>query len=83
MAVVQVEIGSNQCVILSYRIVDTDNFGGDYPDERFVAIGIASKEVAECFADAWNKRMGEQASRYLKVVEHTEIVYKLQPGFEP
>lgn len=61
------------------RIVDTDNFGGDYPDEAFVLFPMP-KEQAQKIADAINEAAGPNASRYWKVVEHD---YQLQPGFEP
>ena len=67
----------------TWRIVDTDNFGGDYPNERFVAEGFLQEKDAHVFADAANKLMGEDASRHLMVVPHFEIVYTLAPGFEP
>jgi hypothetical protein len=67
----------------TWRVVDTDNFDGDYPNEYFVASGFGSQGEAEIFADAVNAKAGDGASRYKKVVRHFEIVYTLQPGFEP
>lgn len=61
------------------RIVDTDNFCGDYPAEHFV-LWTMKKESAERIADILNEDAGEHASRYYKVVEDD---YVLQPGFEP
>jgi len=61
------------------RIVETDNYGGDYPDEKFVLFPM-SKEKAQRVADAINDAAGEHSSRFWKVVEEG---YKLQPGFEP
>lgn len=64
------------------KIVQTDNFGGDYPDEKFVT-GLPylhTKEQAERIADAINSTISSNHSRYWIVVEDD---YKLQPGFEP
>jgi hypothetical protein len=66
----------------TWCVVDTDNFGGDYPNERFVAFGMSERE-AQNFADAANKQMGENAPRFLNVVKHIVISYVLAPGFEP
>jgi len=64
-----------------YRIVDTDNFGGDYPDEKFVEnLPCLSKEAIDKIADIVNKDIGPDSNRYYKVVE---LPYELQPGFEP
>lgn len=62
------------------RIIDTDNFGGDYPDESFIAINIVSKRHAEIMCNALNDDTGPNCSRYYKVVEDD---YRLVPGFEP
>lgn len=62
------------------KIVDTDNFGGDYPDEKVIAEGITYKPFAELMAEALNAYAGEHSSRYYKVVQDD---YILQPGFEP
>lgn len=65
---------------MTYRIVNTDNFGGDYPDESFTDDGsFETKEAAQERADALNVGP-DWAPRYFKVVE---MPYKLQPGFEP
>jgi hypothetical protein len=61
------------------RIIDTDNFGGDYPNEKFHLIYM-SKETAVKICMLLNDEMGENSSRYFKVVEND---YKLQPGFTP
>ena len=64
------------------KIIHTDNFGGDYPNEKFV-IGIPSlnKESMQRICDAINRECsGMHAPRYWKVVEDD---YVLQPGFEP
>lgn len=66
---------------MTYRIVETDNFGGDYPDESFVNIDpIYKKEDAEAIAKAINAAFPEDHRRYWKVVEDS---YELVPGFEP
>lgn len=63
------------------RIVETDNFGGDYPNEEFIAINIPTIEMANVMAAALNtKYSGDDAREYYKVVEAD---YELQPGFEP
>ena len=67
----------------TWRVINTDNFGGDYPNESFVAVGIRTQEEAQRYADAANKQMGENAPRHLRVVKHIEIAYVLEPGFEP
>lgn len=64
-----------------YRIVDTDNFNGDYPNESFVEDAeFETLALAQCTADEMNMGGGPYASRYFKVVE---MPYELQPGFEP
>lgn len=62
-----------------WAIVDTDNFGGDYPDERFVGQPFALKKDAEQEAKRLNHTY-DWAPRYKKVVR---LPYKLQPGLEP
>lgn len=63
------------------RIVETDNFDGDYPDEQFVNLPYGSKEKMEEICEVINKYCsGDTASRFWKVVEDD---YKLQLGFEP
>lgn len=61
------------------RIVDTDNFGGDYPNEKFLLWPMA-RESAEAICDVLNRDAGKSASRFYKVVEND---YELVPGFEP
>lgn len=65
---------------MTYRIVDTDNFGGDYPNEKFVGEEYASHEEAQAKANRLNGPDGRYSSRYYTVVE---LPYELQPGFEP
>ncbi len=63
------------------KIVDTDNFGRDYPNETIIAEGITWKPFAETMCQALNNKYGgDYAPRYYKVVEDD---YKLEPGFEP
>lgn len=63
------------------KIIHTDNFGGDYPNEKFV-IGLPhlDEKRAKKIADAINSCTSENADRYWKVVPDD---YKLQPGFTP
>jgi hypothetical protein len=62
------------------KIVETDNFGGDYPDERFVSLPMMTETHAKKVADAINSGFHENATRYWKVVPND---YVLSPGFEP
>lgn len=61
------------------RIVETDNYGGDYPDEKFLLFPM-DEEHAKTIADAINEAVGPNHKRYWKVVEND---YTLLPGFEP
>lgn len=61
------------------RIVNTDDFDGDYPDESFL-LWPMTKADAQLIADAINRVAGMDNRRYWKVVEDD---YVLQPGFEP
>jgi hypothetical protein len=61
------------------RIVDTDNFGGDYPNERFLLWEMPEVD-AQAICDILNRRAGDHASRYYMVVAKD---YVLAPGFEP
>lgn len=60
------------------RIVETDNYGSDYPNEKFVNIPSLPEESAKIVADAINKHCCDH--RFWKVVPND---YKLQPAFEP
>ena len=64
------------CIV---RVVDTDNFGGDYPDEKFVT-EVLTEDACKKIADVHNAKCGYYAYRYWKVVPDD---YKLEPGFEP
>lgn len=61
------------------RIVETDNFNGDYPDESFV-LGILSRDAAINIAESIDLNCsGNESPRFWKVVNND---YILQPGFE-
>ena len=64
----------------TWCLVDTDNFGGDYSDERLLAVGISHEPYAHKMADAINQHWGPHALRYCKVEKGG---YVLAPGFEP
>ena len=65
-----------------FRVVNTDNFGGDYPDEKFIGPEYDSKEEAQKAADELNGPYEHAIlnARYNKVVT---LPYTLAPGFEP
>lgn len=63
-----------------YRIVETDNYGGDYPDEKFVNLPRMTKDHAHAVANAINAGFPGDHSRYWMVRPEG---YVLQPGFEP
>lgn len=60
------------------RIIDADNFDGDYPNERFL-LWPMPQDKAERIADILNEG-GEYNYRIYKVVDND---YILRPGFEP
>jgi hypothetical protein len=62
------------------RIIETDNFDGDYPDEKFLALPSLSKDHAQAVANAINDGFPKNYDRYYRVVPDN---YKLVPGFEP
>lgn len=62
-----------------YRVVNTCNFGKDYPDEKFVGEPMSHGEALKT-ARELNGQGGPDAMRYHKVVLEG---YTLQPGFEP
>lgn len=64
------------------KIVETDNFGGDYPNEKFVNLPKMSEEGCQIVADSINKVLcnNDHCTRFWKVVEDD---YKLIGGFEP
>jgi hypothetical protein len=64
-----------------YKIIHTDNFGRDYPDERFVSeLPALTQEQANLIANTINSCLGPDPSRYYLSVPDD---YVLQPGFEP
>jgi hypothetical protein len=64
-----------------YQIVNTDNFGGDYPNERFVEnLPAMNKKQAEVICSAINSTLHPSSARWYRVVPEG---YVLQPGFEP
>ncbi|KKM78060.1 hypothetical protein LCGC14_1363770 [marine sediment metagenome] len=64
------------------RIVETDNFGGDYPDEKFVNLPFMTLPKAEKVAAVINEVCcaHDESPRFWKVVENN---YVLSPAFEP
>lgn len=63
-----------------FRIIDTDNFGGDYPEETFHLFPLP-KDAAQKVCDILNEHCGgDFATRFYKVVPYD---YKLQPGLTP
>ena len=62
-----------------YRVVETDNFGGDYPNESFEG-PCMTYEDCERVAAIFNAVTGDGSDRFYKT-EHES--YKLAPGFEP
>jgi hypothetical protein len=65
-----------------YKIVETDNFDGDYPNEKFVEPlpYFFDSKAAQKVADVINSTVPENHNRFWKVVK---MPYTLQPGFEP
>jgi hypothetical protein len=62
-----------------FAVVETDNFGGDYPNETFAGPMLTEEEATKV-ADIFNNATHENHSRFWKVVK---FPYKLLPGFEP
>lgn len=64
------------------KIIDTDNFGGDYPNEKVIAENIKDPKIAKIMCDALLDELctSNYCPRFYKVVEDD---YILQPGFEP
>lgn len=68
---------------MAYKILETDNFDGDYPNEGFVNLPpIANRDNAERICNVINEVLCWHVGfpRYWKVVDEH---YELQPGFEP
>lgn len=63
------------------KIIETDNFDSDYPDEKFVNLPSLPAEKANAVCDIINEMYsGEQSRRFWQVVKDD---YKLVGGFEP
>jgi hypothetical protein len=64
----------------AYKVVETDNFGRDYPGEEFATPYAFTREAAASLANWFNEAMGGvNAQRYWKPVPSD---YQLQPGQE-
>lgn len=66
-----------------WKVVETDNYGRDYPNESWATPYSFIKESdAQKVADTLNGILDRdgRGPRYIKVVKDD---YKLQPGFEP
>ena len=66
-----------------YRLVETDNYGGDYPNEQWACpYEFTSHKSASKIADAMNEWLcpSHNEPRYIIVVT---LPYTLQPGFKP
>jgi hypothetical protein len=62
------------------RIIETDNFDRDYPNEEDIAIRIKSLRHADIMCKALNAATGEYAVRFYRVVTDD---YVLRPGDVP
>lgn len=64
-----------------FRVIETDNFGGDYPDESWQSPEL-TEEAATAVAAFYNRERcnHSNAPRFYRVVPAD---YKLKPGFEP
>ena len=65
------------------KIVETDNFGGDFPDERFLNLPPMMPAHAKAVVDAINEGFAGKdpnCRRYWKVVAND---YRLTAGFQP
>jgi predicted YcjX-like family ATPase len=54
--------------------VETDNFGRDYPMEKFLNLPLMTKEHAERIAQVINNGFYENSSRYWKVVPDNYVL---------
>ena len=66
-----------------FKVVEGDNFGGDYPDEKFVNVPATTKEKAQDIADAINKAFSAEGYTHPRFWQVRPEDYKLSPGFEP
>jgi len=64
----------------SFKIVESDNFGGDYPDESVLPLPFMTREHATSVAEAINGGFPNNMPRFWRVVTGD---YALKPGFEP
>jgi len=63
------------------KVIETDNFGGDYPDEKFVNVPIMDETQAESLCIFLNTMFGGVQRR--RIWQTVPDDYKLQPGFQP
>lgn len=64
-----------------FKIVETDNFDGDYPNEKELGLPPLTKYEAKRIVTTINACLsGNHKSRWWKV---EPLNYVLQPGFEP
>ena len=74
----------NQACEDLFRIVETDNFGGDYPHESFLLYPMKKKD-AQRIADAINEAMGgdDMGTAHPRFWKVEPSHYILGKGFEP
>jgi hypothetical protein len=63
-----------------WGVYDTDNFGGDYPNEKWIISPAFTKSTADQIAKLLNAENNGYSLRCYKVADRS---YQLQPGFEP
>lgn len=61
------------------KVIDTDNFDSDYPNEKVVAQNLTQEEAERMCAER-NDSASVYSSRYWMVKPDD---YVLRPGFEP
>lgn len=63
------------------KIIETDNFGGDHPDEKVLNLPPLSEEAAKAIVEVVNRYCsGHDKPRFWRAVQED---YKPAPGFEP
>jgi hypothetical protein len=67
-------------LIEEVKIVDTDNFGRDYPNETFFVDESMPLPVARAVVEKLNWSKNSTSERIYKIVP---VNYVLEPGFEP
>lgn len=72
-------VEKGRSIMSMFRVVETDNFGRDYPNESFAGPRM-SREDANRVADIFNAAAGNKHPRFWKV---EPVTYRLQPGFAP